>query len=431
VCYGVHCVLDGVSLNAEGGEFIALLGSSGCGKTTLLRAICGFVTLASGAISVGGRDITRLPPDKRNIAMVFQSYALWPHMTVAQNMAYGLKLRRVSRAEIAARIADLLAMLRLQGLSERRVTALSGGQRQRVALGRALAINPQILLLDEPLSNLDARIREEVRHEIKTLQQELGITTVHVTHDRQEAMVMADRIAILDAGHVAQIGSPDEIYTRPSSPFVAGFMGATNVVPLTVTRAGRQIVIAEGPFNSGVAIEQSRSVTEGIGQISAGTAAVAHFRSEQARLCPPDQSPDGCLVLRGTITQASYRGGFYRYAVCVGPHQYLVDDQRRLAIGDAIGIALPATALHLYPAQHTKQLHGRQSCKRMTVVFAALAAFAWGMPATAQQAVTLNVVTAGDQNMVDYVKDYLGPMFEKQHPSGATLTLVSRDGPFR
>jgi putative spermidine/putrescine transport system ATP-binding protein len=350
VFYGAHCVLDGVSLGAAGGEFIALLGSSGCGKTTLLRAICGFVTVTSGAISVGGRDITHLPPDKRNIAMVFQSYALWPHMTVAQNMAYGLKLRRVSRAEIAERIAALLAMLRLEGLDERKVTALSGGQRQRVALGRALAINPQILLLDEPLSNLDARIREEVRHEIKTLQQDLGITTVHVTHDRQEAMVMADRIAILDAGHIAQIGTPEEIYNRPNSPFVAGFMGASNVVPLTVSRNQRQIVISEGPFNRSIAIDQSRFVTDVIGQMSCGTSAVAHFRSEQARLCAPDQPLDGCLVLSGRITQASYPGGFYRYAVRVGPHQYLVDDQRRLAIGDAIGIALPAAALHLYPA---------------------------------------------------------------------------------
>jgi ABC-type Fe3+/spermidine/putrescine transport system ATPase subunit len=354
VCYGAHCVLDGVSLSAEGGEFIALLGSSGCGKTTLLRAICGFVTVASGAISVGARDITRLPPDKRNIAMVFQSYALWPHMTVAQNMAYGLKLRRASRTEIAVRIADLLTMLRLEGLGERKVAALSGGQRQRVALGRALAINPQILLLDEPLSNLDARIREEVRHEIKTLQQDLGITTVHVTHDRQEAMVMADRIAILDAGHVAQIGTPEAIYNRPNSPFVAGFMGATNVVPLRVSRDEGQIVIAEGPFNCGVAIEQSGLVADRLGQMSPGASAVAHFRGEQARLCPPDQPLDGCLVLRGRITQASYPGGFYRYAVGVGPHQYLVDDQRRLAIGDAIGIALPASALHLYPVQHTR-----------------------------------------------------------------------------
>jgi ABC-type sugar transport system ATPase subunit len=166
VCYGTNRVLDNVSLSAAGGEFIALLGASGCGKTTLLRAICGFVPMAAGSIAIGGRDVTRFPPDKRNTAMVFQSYALWPHMTVAQNIGYGLRLRGVSRYEIARRIAELLAMLRLDGLAERRVTALSGGQRQRVALGRALAVNPQVLLLDEPLSNLDARIREEVRHEI-------------------------------------------------------------------------------------------------------------------------------------------------------------------------------------------------------------------------------------------------------------------------
>jgi putative spermidine/putrescine transport system ATP-binding protein len=165
VLYGVNRVLDHVSLSAAGGEFIALLGASGCGKTTLLRAICGFVPVADGSIAVGGRDITRLPPDKRNIAMVFQSYALWPHMTVAQNIGYGLKLRNVGHAEIARRVAELLAMLHLEGLGNRKVTALSGGERQRVALGRALAVGPQILLLDEPLSNLDARIREELPHQ--------------------------------------------------------------------------------------------------------------------------------------------------------------------------------------------------------------------------------------------------------------------------
>src|SRR5690348_2092511 len=187
VHYGVLKVLDRISLSVAGGEFIALLGSSGCGKTTLLRAICGFVPVTGGRIAISGRDITHLPPDKRDMAMVFQSYALWPHMTVAQNIGYGLRLRGVGRGEIAARVEAMLAMLRLAGLAERRVTELSGGQRQRVALGRALVINPQILLLDEPLSNLDARIREDVRHEIKTLQRDLGITTVHVTHDREEA----------------------------------------------------------------------------------------------------------------------------------------------------------------------------------------------------------------------------------------------------
>ncbi len=354
VLYGANCVLEHVSLSAAGGEFIALLGASGCGKTTLLRAICGFVAVASGQIAVGGRDITRLPPDKRNVAMVFQSYALWPHMTVAQNIGYGLKLRSVGRTEIARRVAELLAMLQLDGLGERKVTALSGGQRQRVALGRALAVNPQILLLDEPLSNLDARIREEVRHEIKTLQQTLGITTVHVTHDRQEAMVMADRIVILDGGRTAQIGAPEEIYNRPNSPFVASFMGAGNVVPLRVRREGQRVAIGEEPISDGIEIDTSLLAVKGIEDWPGDTLLNAHFRSEDGRLCPPDQPVDGCLVLRGEIVQCSYPGGFYRYTVRVGHRQYLVDDVRRLAIGERIGIALPAAALHLYPNTATK-----------------------------------------------------------------------------
>jgi ABC-type Fe3+/spermidine/putrescine transport system ATPase subunit len=287
VLYGANHVLDHISLNAAGGEFIALLGASGCGKTTLLRAICGFVAVASGSIAVGERDITRLPPDKRNIAMVFQSYALWPHMTVAQNIGYGLKLRGVGRAEIARRVAELLAMLRLEGLSERKVTALSGGQRQRVALGRALAINPQILLLDEPLSNLDARIREEVRHEIKTLQQTLGITTVHVTHDRQEAMVMADRIVILDAGRAAQIGTPEEIYNRPNSPFVATFMGAGNVVPLRVRGDGKQV-------SDSIEVDAALLAAEGIGRWPGHTLFQCPF-PQRGRAAVPARSTRGRL----------------------------------------------------------------------------------------------------------------------------------------
>src|SRR5438270_6682960 len=271
-------------------------------------------------------------------------------MTVAQNIGYGLKLRGVGRAEIAQRIRELLAMLRLAGLGQRKVTALSGGQRQRVALGRALAIDPQVLLLDEPLSNLDARIREEVRHEIKTLQQRLGITTVHVTHDRQEAMVMADRIVILDGGRVAQIGMPEEIYNRPNSPFVASFMGANNILPLRLQDAGGRVTIGDGSCSNGIAIDPSLLAARGIGPASDGLAVDAHCRREDARLCPPDDAADGRLVLRRETVRCSYPGGFYRYAVRVGSHNYLVDDARRLAVGAAIGIALPATALHLYPA---------------------------------------------------------------------------------
>jgi ABC-type Fe3+/spermidine/putrescine transport system ATPase subunit len=270
-------------------------------------------------------------------------------MTVAQNIGYGLKLRHVGRAEIDARIDELLAMLRLDGLGQRKVTALSGGQRQRVALGRALAISPQVLLLDEPLSNLDARIREDVRHEIKTLQQRLGITTVHVTHDRQEAMVMADRIVILNAGRIAQIGTPEEIYNRPASPFVASFMGASNIVPLLLRNDGSGLALEPEALGRRIAIDPAVLPID----TDAGCAVSlnAHFRSEDARLCDPGAVGDGCLVLRGEIVQCSYPGGFYRYAVRVGAEQqYLVDDERRLPTGDAIGIALPLTALHFYPA---------------------------------------------------------------------------------
>ncbi|HJS78754.1 MAG TPA: ABC transporter ATP-binding protein [Burkholderiales bacterium] len=338
VAYGATPVLHKVSLAVAAGEFVALLGPSGCGKTTLLRAVSGFVPASGGRIAVGGRDITHAPPDKRGMAMVFQSYALWPHMTTAQNLGYGLKLRRVAKHEIAKRVAEILAMLKLEGFGERNVTQLSGGQRQRVALGRALAISPELLLLDEPLSNLDARIREDVRHEIKALQAKLGITTIHVTHDREEAMVMADRIAILDAGRIAQLGSPEEVYNRPNSPFVAAFMGAGNVLVLEARPAGDGVEIQAGAHNDGVRVP-------GCGL--AGPV-LAHFRSESARLGPVDERAADRLMLRGRITQASYPGGFYRYAVAVGQNQFMVDDHRRLAVGETVGIGLPVSSLHFF-----------------------------------------------------------------------------------
>jgi putative spermidine/putrescine transport system ATP-binding protein len=338
VSYGDTMVLKQISLAVAAGEFVALLGPSGCGKTTLLRAISGFVPAGSGSISVAGRDITHEPPDKRGMAMVFQSYALWPHMTTAQNLGYGLKLRQVAKPDIARRVAEILTMLKLDGFGERNVTQLSGGQRQRVALGRALAVSPEVLLLDEPLSNLDARIREDVRHEIKALQAKLGITTIHVTHDREEAMVMADRIAILDAGRIAQIGTPEEVYNRPNSPFIAAFMGAGNVLQLEARPADGGVRIEAGAHNDAVLIP------------GAGVAGpvVAHFRSETARLGPADAADPGRLLLRGRIVQASYPGGFYRYAVAVGENQFMVDDTRRLAVGENVGVGLPVSSLHIF-----------------------------------------------------------------------------------
>jgi putative spermidine/putrescine transport system ATP-binding protein len=346
--YGALKILKGISLNVARGSFVALLGASGCGKTTLLRAIAGFMPVERGAIRVDGADITAAAPDKRDMAMVFQSYALWPHMTAAQNIGYGLRLRRVPRAEREKRVEIILAMLKLDGLGKRPVTQLSGGQRQRVALGRALAINPKILLLDEPLSNLDAKIREEVRHEIKSLQRKLGITAIHVTHDREEAMVMADRIVILDAGEIAQEGPPEEVYNRPVSPFVASFMGAGNVIELRATVSEREIAIEAGSHNA-----SARIAREGrpVAASPATQPVVAHFRGEAAELVDPAPPHGDDLVLLGNIAQASYPGGTWRYAVTVGEHQFLVDDTAKHAIGSAVGIRLRGDALHLYPGR--------------------------------------------------------------------------------
>jgi ABC-type Fe3+/spermidine/putrescine transport system ATPase subunit len=343
VGYGAVAVLKGISLSVRGGEFIALLGSSGCGKTTLLRAISGFAAPATGTVRVDGHDITRAPPDKRGMAMVFQSYALWPHMSVERNVGYGLRLRRWPRARIAARVDEVLRMLKLDGFGERMPGQLSGGQRQRVALGRALAVEPRVLLLDEPLSNLDARIRLEVRHEIKSLQRALGITAIHVTHDREEAMVMADRIVILNAGAIAQVGSPEEVYNHPVSPFVAAFMGAGNVLRLCARTDSGAVLIEPGAHNEAARLPVNGTALQG--------EVTAHFRSEAARLVAPEQPAGGdALLLRGEVVQSSYPGGFWRYAVRVGEAQFMVDDDKRLSVGDRVAIRLAADALYFYPA---------------------------------------------------------------------------------
>ena len=233
--YGPLTVVDGVDLDIPDGAFVCLLGPSGCGKTTLLRLLAGFVAPDGGEILVDGRRLSApgavVPPDRRGMSMIFQSYALWPHMTVAQNVGYGLRLRRVPRAEIERRVGEICAVARLDALRDRYPGELSGGQQQRVALARALVVEPQTLLLDEPLSNLDANLREEMRFEIRRLHDRYGFTTVYVTHDQAEAMATADLIAVLSAGRIAQLGTPEDIALRPRSEFVAHFVGGTNVLP--------------------------------------------------------------------------------------------------------------------------------------------------------------------------------------------------------
>ena len=311
VAFGATPVLKRISLAVAAGEFVALLGPSGCGKTTLLRAVSGFVPVSAGRISVGGRDITqRAARPARHGDGVPVLRALAAHDHGAEPRLRPQAAPRRPSPTSRRRVAEILAMLKLEGFGERNVTQLSGGQRQRVALGRALAISPELLLLDEPLSNLDARIREEVRHEIKALQAKLGITTIHVTHDREEAMVMADRIAILDAGRIAQLGSPEEVYNRPNSPFVASFMGAGNVLELEARPAGRRSRSQPARTTRPPAV---RRLLARIGVHLAGWPAARRSPISAAKRrgsAPADARPADRLLLRGRIVQARIRAVF-------------------------------------------------------------------------------------------------------------------------
>jgi putative spermidine/putrescine transport system ATP-binding protein len=237
--YGDFYAVREVSLTIADGEFLVLLGPSGCGKTTTLRMIAGFIEPSAGHVRLAGQDVTLLPPWRRNAGMVFQSYALFPHMTVAQNVAFGLEMRKLPRADIERRVEEVLALVRLGGYGGRLPRQLSGGQQQRVALARALAIRPDVLLLDEPLSNLDAKLRQEVRVEIRELQRQLGLTTVMVTHDQEEALTMADRLVVMNEGSVRQVGSQRDLYERPADRFVAGFVGRTTFLAGSIEAPGR------------------------------------------------------------------------------------------------------------------------------------------------------------------------------------------------
>ena len=248
--------VEDFNLEAEQGEFISFLGPSGCGKTTTLRMVAGFEMPTTGQITISGKDLTYVPPNKRNVGMVFQSYALFPNMTVAENIGYGLKASGKPKAEINQRVEEMLELIHLGTLGARFPSQLSGGQQQRVALARALAIRPQVLLLDEPLSALDAKIRVELRQEIRRIQQQLGITTIYVTHDQEEALSLSDRVVVMSQGRVEQIGTPAEIYTTPSTEFVARFVGQINLLPVNIVdppaglvKVGQQAVITSRSVN--------------------------------------------------------------------------------------------------------------------------------------------------------------------------------------
>lgn len=243
--FGPTVAVAGVDLHMESGKLFFLLGPSGCGKTTLLRMIAGFETPTSGAIHFGEREVSKLPPEKRDAGMVFQGYALWPHLSVFENVAFGLRVRKTPAAEIRTRVGEALELVKMTGLGDRKPTQLSGGQQQRVALARALAFRPSVLLLDEPLSNLDAKLRLEMRTEIRRIVDEASITTIYVTHDQEEALSLADRMAVLKDGHVVQVGAPRDLYDRPEDRFTASFLGDTNFLDGRVVETSGQDVFVE------------------------------------------------------------------------------------------------------------------------------------------------------------------------------------------
>ena len=324
--FGDFRAVDDVSLSVPHGTFVCLLGPSGCGKTTLLRMIAGLEEPTSGTIALDGADITDVPTHRRNFGMVFQSLALFPHLSVGDNISYALRIRGASKQEQRKRVEDLLALIHLPGFADRPVAKLSGGQRQRVAIARALALSPKLFLLDEPLSALDAKLREAMQVELRQLQQRLGITTIVVTHDQREAMTMADLVVVMGKGRILQAAPPIEIYRRPADAFVAGFIGITNLLPAETDSAGRATVLGH--------------VVAGL-TLPAGMAkASLSVRPEDVRIVAP-----GAGALDGTVTFVRDLGGTIETFVQTGGTTIVAVATPRerpdVSVGQQVGIALP------------------------------------------------------------------------------------------
>jgi putative spermidine/putrescine transport system ATP-binding protein len=338
--FGAHAAVREVNLDVAPGEMIVLLGPSGCGKTTTLRMIAGFLPATSGDILLDGGSILGVPAYRRDIGIVFQSYALFPHLSVARNVRFGLEMRRVPRAEADARVLEMLRLVKLESFSERLPRQLSGGQQQRVAIARALAIHPRLLLLDEPLSNLDAALRQEMAREIRILQRDRGITAIVVTHDQGEAMAMADRLVVMRDGGVEQIGNQEDLYERPATPFVAGFIGQSNLLRGTL-RDGHELLTQGG---GRIALA---------GRYRAAGAACLAVRPETIRLIEPD-APQ--VRAPGTVMLATYLGAVLEYvvrlesgldAIVRGPG-HGPDSGRRRAAGERVGLTWAAASERVY-----------------------------------------------------------------------------------
>ena len=313
--FGKTHVLKGIDLQIQPGEFFAFLGPSGCGKTTLLRLIAGFESAQTGQVIIGDKEVSNLPPSQRNLGMVFQSYALWPHMTIRKNVAFGLEERHVSRREINTRVDRALDLVGLLDLADRRPSQLSGGQQQRVALARTIVIEPQVLLLDEPLSNLDAKLRVQMRRELRQLQRKLSLTTIFVTHDQEEANTTADRIAVINDGIIQQIGTPMDLYDEPANLFVANFLGVANVVAGNMQAEDGRFIFRSS--DGAVAVP----VAEGV----QGASSII-IRPQNLTIQQQDaEAMAGAIQLSGTVEHKEFLGSVVRYQVSVGGHFILVD----------------------------------------------------------------------------------------------------------
>jgi iron(III) transport system ATP-binding protein len=329
------------TLRVEPGEFVTLLGPSGCGKTTVLRSLAGLEEPDAGEILLDGRSITALPAHQRRIGLVFQNYALFPHMTVFENVAYSLRIRHVAEVAVQGEVAAALKTVELDEMGSRLPGHLSGGQQQRVALARALVMKPDLLLFDEPLSNLDAKLRVQVRGELRRLQNRLGTTALYVTHDQDEAMSLSDRIVVMRAGQVEQVGTPEEIYARPASLFVADFVGQVNALP------GRVVDRANGR----ISVETLNHRIQVSGSVGQATEVLVLVRPEAVRLCAP--TPD---ELAGVVEELEYRGDRIEYRIRVGTAlivavELALRSSRRIGQGDRVGLQLMEEGLHLLPAE--------------------------------------------------------------------------------
>jgi len=346
--FGAVTAVEESNVVFEEGSFTTLLGPSGCGKTTILRMVAGLETVTSGDIFIGGKRINDVPVHKRNLGLVFQNYALFPHKTIGENIAFGLKYRDINKTDAERKVKQALDVVRLPGVEDRYPTQLSGGQQQRIALARAIVIEPDVLLLDEPLSALDANLREDMRVELTAIQNRIGVTTIFVTHDQSEALAMSDKIVVMSAGNVEQIGTPQEVYNKPASEFVAGFLGAANLLDAAVSDVSDEQVVIETAHFGGLSVAR-----HGSGQFAAGDRARLVARAEKVRLASPGTATADEASAPGEIEAVDYQGQMVRYFVRVNDLQLQVIatiDEQPYARGTPVAVCIRPRDCVVLPA---------------------------------------------------------------------------------